>query len=384
MSDDVVRFLPNQTCVELSFWSEFGDLKLDKYKLSEEPVPLLAHVNASQYANVPSAVLLDSSSLQCSSEGHAGEHGIPGTLHHKNTFEAFKTSDKAKLLAEAGAQIWRDISSGAAEADPSLLSRFILLAYGDLKHYHFYYWFAFPALKPPKPFTLSSNSSLAEAEPELGPQLAAACDKWLSPASPTAAAAPAWLLYKATDGSITSAPLSHAQELLAAGTRLWLAFSDTSNEAAYPSWLLRNLLLLAAQRWRLPRLDVLCVRQSRRATDPQRSRLLQVRHAGAPLRCHSSCWAPCTLQCICAVHPQPTCLRHSYTRCPSPPFPVSNTPAASCTAPLPTDPPPHLPHRWLSQTYPQTGTPQAAPQTPWAGAPTPRASCPPPSSTPRL
>jgi ubiquitin-like modifier-activating enzyme ATG7 len=274
MPDDVVRFLPNQSCVELSLWSEFSDLKLDKYKLSEEAVPLLAHVNASQYANVPSAVLLDAGSLQCRSDGHAGEHGIPGTLHHKNTFEAFKSSDKAKLLADAGAQVWCDITSGAAEADPALLSRFILLAYGDLKHYHFYYWFAFPALKPPKPFTQSSNSSLAEAEPELGSQLAAACDTWLASGI---SAAPAWLLYKASDGSFTSAPLSQAQQLLSAGTRLWLAFSDASNESSYPGWLLRNLLLLAALRWRLPSLDVLCVRQTRRATDTQRSRLLQVR-----------------------------------------------------------------------------------------------------------
>ena len=41
---------------------------------------------------------------------------------------------------QAGAEVWRDICSGAAERQPSLLCRFVLLAHGDLKAFHFHYW----------------------------------------------------------------------------------------------------------------------------------------------------------------------------------------------------------------------------------------------------
>jgi hypothetical protein len=43
-------------------------------------------------------------------------------------------------LLQVGREIWRDIVSGAAEARPQLLQRFLLLAHGDLKHFLFTYW----------------------------------------------------------------------------------------------------------------------------------------------------------------------------------------------------------------------------------------------------
>lgn len=41
---------------------------------------------------------------------------------------------------QAAAQLWQDITSGAAEQEPSRLCRFQLLAHGDLKQFHFHYW----------------------------------------------------------------------------------------------------------------------------------------------------------------------------------------------------------------------------------------------------
>lgn len=65
---------------------------------------------------------------------------VQGELLNYNTLEAFKTANHATLLQEAARKIWSDIKSGAAEQDPALLCRFLLLSHAELKTYRFYYW----------------------------------------------------------------------------------------------------------------------------------------------------------------------------------------------------------------------------------------------------
>lgn len=69
---------------------------------------------------------------------------MPGELRNVNTLERFKAlqEQRGSILQEAASLIWRNISSGAAEADPALLSRFLLISYADLKLFRFYYWWA--------------------------------------------------------------------------------------------------------------------------------------------------------------------------------------------------------------------------------------------------
>jgi ubiquitin-like modifier-activating enzyme ATG7 len=71
-----------------------------------------------------------------------GLHNVPGQLRNVNTIERFKALQEGRsaLLAEAAAAVWADICSGAAEADPALLSRFLLISYADLKLFRYYYW----------------------------------------------------------------------------------------------------------------------------------------------------------------------------------------------------------------------------------------------------
>ena len=64
----------------------------------------------------------------------------PGTLNVFNTLERFKGCDHAAALAGCAHTLWADMSSGAAEADPRLLTRFLLLAHADLKAYRYCYW----------------------------------------------------------------------------------------------------------------------------------------------------------------------------------------------------------------------------------------------------
>jgi len=85
---------------------------------------------------------------------------VQGSFRNYNTLEGFKTADRPALLRECAARIWGDIRSGAAERDPSLLSRFMLLGHAELKSYRYYYWCNPPPPKhtddPPSTLPLSS------------------------------------------------------------------------------------------------------------------------------------------------------------------------------------------------------------------------------------
>jgi hypothetical protein len=72
-----------------------------------------------------------------------------------------------------------------------------------------------------------------------------------------------------------------AEEPVAGGAspplpRLLVAMSDPSHLPLLPGWPLRNLLLLAAARWGVRTLSVLCVRDGRGRLDPARSFVVDV------------------------------------------------------------------------------------------------------------
>lgn len=67
-----------------------------------------------------------------------------GKIYNKNTIEEFKSLDKTALLAAEGRALLEDMSNGRVQADPSLLARFFVLSFADLKSHSYYYWFAFP------------------------------------------------------------------------------------------------------------------------------------------------------------------------------------------------------------------------------------------------
>jgi hypothetical protein len=52
----------------------------------------------------------------------------------------------AVTINAAVTQIWASITSGDALKDSSLLVKFVLNTFADLKKYHFYYWFGFPVV----------------------------------------------------------------------------------------------------------------------------------------------------------------------------------------------------------------------------------------------
>ncbi|GBF90994.1 ubiquitin-like modifier-activating enzyme [Raphidocelis subcapitata] len=299
-SAELLKFCAMESCVDPSFWSGLASRKLDEYQLSEAPVEITGYLTASRHTEVPSQLLLTGSSFEGpGARSSQGSHALPGRLVNFNTQENFARADAKGQMREAAARIWADIRSGAAEADPSLLSRFFVLAFGDLKRYDFTYWFAFPALKPPAPFTQLACTPLSEWAPGgAAERIAAAADAWrgLSPGAAAAAAAgslppPPFCLLSvaAAGGEARALPLAEWEAgggaaaagagpdgAAGAGPRLLVCMSDPSHLASVPGWPLRNLLLLAAARWRARRLSVLCVRDARGRCDAARSFVVDV------------------------------------------------------------------------------------------------------------
>ncbi|KAJ1815168.1 Autophagy protein 7, partial [Coemansia sp. RSA 2598] len=78
---------------------------------------------------------------------------VTGYLYNTNTIEEFKKSDKGELLRSVGAEILQAIQDGRATLKPELLWPFVLLSFADLKKYHFYHWFGFPAVTADPPDT---------------------------------------------------------------------------------------------------------------------------------------------------------------------------------------------------------------------------------------
>ncbi|GBG63923.1 hypothetical protein CBR_g39927 [Chara braunii] len=256
--------------------------------------------------------------------GNRNRTPSPGVLLNKNTLEEFKGVEKTVVLKACAREIWDDILSGRAEKDPSLLNRFLVLSFADLKGWKFYYWFAFPALSLREPARLLRLQSAAEAfaaqaEEDVA-RVSAACRRWRDGHSidcveevPSVPAAAASLHGDSTDPSVeSSASLlspfavslqrqTRVEEVTSGGAPFFLiglipgkksvlvaslhgwedvchdvggpgnvvvAFFDPCHLPTHPGWPLRNLLVLASVRWRVQRLRVLCYRERKGRFDP--------------------------------------------------------------------------------------------------------------------
>lgn len=209
---------------------------------------------------------------------------VRGEMKNFNTLEGFKLEDKQALCDAAGAALLENIESGAAEQNPALLSRFLLLTHADIKKWIFYYWFCFPT-----PVTETQAALIGAPEPlasALGPN---AYPELLNGAlylgNPEF-----FLVRKTSHGLVECGPLGTHGEWAAAaasGAEILLAFVDPSGVDGAPSASLRNLLLLASHRWGLTEARVVCLR------GPANSCVLRMslpRVAAGPARPQSTGW----------------------------------------------------------------------------------------------
>ena len=208
----MVDAAPFASRVSPGFWHGLQRRKLNLYRLSTEPVPLLGSFSSTAAIDVqgvpePGVLAVDEGSFSAYEAGTDGNGesalarvtvaaatsaadtgstaataaaaaaasatpssspapcrtgaaamsssvAVRGSLHVVNTAEDFKRFDKKKLLRDEAEHVLRAMCFGDAVNDPSLLNRFSVLSFPNLKSYKFLYWFCFASLLPATPEVL--------------------------------------------------------------------------------------------------------------------------------------------------------------------------------------------------------------------------------------
>ncbi|XP_060984841.1 ubiquitin-like modifier-activating enzyme ATG7 isoform X7 [Dama dama] len=257
-----LQFAPFSSALDVGFWHELTQKKLNEYRLDEAPKDIKGYYYNGDSAGLPARLTLEFSAFDMSAPTPARCCPAVGTLYNTNTLEAFKAADKKLLLEEAANEIWESIKSGAALDNPVLLNKFLLLTFADLKKYHFYYWFCSPALCLPESIPLIQGpvgldqwflpkqiQALEHAYDDL-------CQTEGVPALP-------YFLIKYDETTVLVSSLKHYSDFFPGQrAKITIGVYDPCNLAQYPGWPLRNFLVLAAHRWSgsFQSVEVVCFR----------------------------------------------------------------------------------------------------------------------------
>ncbi|KAJ8552033.1 hypothetical protein K7X08_028476 [Anisodus acutangulus] len=271
----ILQFAPFQSSIDEGFWHKLCSLKLNKFRLDESPIPITGFYAPCSHPQVSNHLTLLSESLPAESDeepssllaqGNRNRCPVPGILLNTNTLESFYALDKQSLLKAEAKKIRDGIYSGKVEEDSSVLIRFLVISFADLKKWSFHYWFAFPALvlDPPaalvnlKPASRCFTSEEAES-------LSRACNEWRSTSS--TADMPFFLV---SIGSSSIVTLRHIREWEACqnnGQKVLFGFYDPCHLPSNPGWPLRNYLAYICSRWGVEKVHFFCYRENRGFAD---------------------------------------------------------------------------------------------------------------------
>uniref|UniRef100_A0A4W6F283 Ubiquitin-like modifier-activating enzyme ATG7 n=1 Tax=Lates calcarifer TaxID=8187 RepID=A0A4W6F283_LATCA len=279
-ADLKLQFAPFSSALEAGFWHQLTQKKLDDYRLDESPKCIKGYYYNGDPVGLPTRLTLEFSAFDVDGPTPARCCPAVGTLYNTNTLDAFKTTDKKALLEKEAKEIWDAIQSGAALKDPSILCRFILLTFADLKKYHFYYWFCFPALCFPEGIKIVQQPSVLE-QVFSAKQIAALQEAYDGLCMKRGTSAVPYFLMKYTDKAVQMAPLGDWDTFFTDTKKVTVGVYDPCTLSQHPGWPLRNLLVLLANRWgsKLDTVEVLCFRDRtlQGSRSIQHSVILQVR-----------------------------------------------------------------------------------------------------------
>ena len=264
----VLQFAPFSSALDAGFWHRFSQLKLDVFGLNDDMRPIAGCYCNSDADLLPPRVNIDYRAFEADRFAAPPKcFPIYGQLKNTNTLDEFRTCDKRALLDAQGSKIWDDIVSGRAIDNPSLISQFLLLAHADLKHYRYYYWFAFTAAYLTDINVLDDPVLISSRFSEV--QIASLIESFdcVNRDQPAG-----MFVISEQDEKLEVKQLGQFSELAAAGAKLLFGFCDPCTLRMHPGWPLRNLLTLIARHWQtfLPdTVEVVCLRD--RTKDGRRS-----------------------------------------------------------------------------------------------------------------
>uniref|UniRef100_A0AAQ5ZVB9 Ubiquitin-like modifier-activating enzyme ATG7 n=1 Tax=Amphiprion ocellaris TaxID=80972 RepID=A0AAQ5ZVB9_AMPOC len=254
-ADLKLQFAPFSSALEAGFWHQLTQKKLNDYRLDESPKCIKGYYYNGDPVGLPTRLNLEFSAFDVDGPTPARCSPAVGTLYNTNTLDSFKIIDKKALLEKEAREIWDSIQSGAAWKDPSTLCRFILLTFADLKKYHFYYWFCFPALCFPEGIKIVQPPSLLE-QIFSAKQIAALQEAYDSLCMKRGTTALPYFLMKYTDDTVELASLGDGETFFTDTMMVvTVGVYDPCTLSQHPGWPLRNLLVLLVDT-----VEVLCFR----------------------------------------------------------------------------------------------------------------------------
>lgn len=144
---EIIQYVPFISFVHPSFWHALTDMKINVDKLNETTKQIYGRFTYRD--DIGPAFEVDGTSFNKIPESEYLYANITGTLLNKNTIEEFKSIDKASLINSIGEMLWANIKNKTWIKNPNVLLNFFILSFADLKKFHYYYWFAFPAPSQP-------------------------------------------------------------------------------------------------------------------------------------------------------------------------------------------------------------------------------------------
>ncbi|KAM6493777.1 hypothetical protein JOM56_010138 [Amanita muscaria] len=271
----VVLFAPFSSLVEPSFWHNLTDLKVDVLKLNDDALQVFASYTTARYIK-DSKTGQDravSSPLRVSGESLQNEYQVPptaipvtGTFKNYNTIEDFKATDKRAMLNEEAEKIWDHIIT---KRDTSLLNRFLLVTFADLKKYKYSFWFCFPAFKAEPSWQIDEADRWKEAFETFSHEQLSSIYEQLAARQ---ALLPYFLVKSTSASEVVIAPVEEYEGFFSkdSTSSQTVAFVDPSGKADQPGWPLRNLLayLRAIYPSTTSRLRILCWRDTQAPSSP--------------------------------------------------------------------------------------------------------------------
>jgi ubiquitin-like modifier-activating enzyme ATG7 len=284
---NTLRYQPFSSFVDVSFWSEFAKQKLDVLKLSEEPIEIngIYMCGNPHHPNLPCRMNLSSSSFH---PPHLMPQELlsPGLMYNCNTIEGFKKIEKQTIFNLTAEHIWSDIRTDNALNTPSLLNRFVLFSFADLKKYHFLYLFAFPAIKAwgnELPVTKECSSITSVFTPSQLDSFRDAFFHVLSePSHQTSPSHYSFFLAIFQTETTIILPLNRIDEWFSYSEEVRVAVViDPSMMATNAGWPLRNFLALLHYQSQkrghiLSTVKVICLRHLFPSTDISQSKVFQI------------------------------------------------------------------------------------------------------------